>query len=124
MWETAELMRDALPNPSNPYLRLANVAGTRNEIQTPAERRYEGLKPLQPAPPQIHTIEDLEPEDGVRSFIAEAAAAKMRIDAFLAKAPVKVVDGLRLRASELTVLIEKTRTALHSLDALDTVGGR
>jgi 23S rRNA pseudouridine1911/1915/1917 synthase len=86
MWDTAELMQDALPNPSNPYLRVANVAGTRNEIQTPAERRYEGLKPLEPEQPQIHSIEDLEPEDGVRSFIAEAAAAKMRVDAYLAKA--------------------------------------
>ena len=93
MWDTAELMQDALPNPSNPYLRIANVAGTRNEIQTPAERRYEGLKPLQPAPPQIHIIEDLEPEDGVRSFTAEAAAAKMRLDAYLAKALPHISRG-------------------------------
>lgn len=86
MWDTASLMQDALPNPSNPYLRVANTAGTRNEIQTPAERRYEGLKAPEPEQPQIHVIEDLEPEEGVRSFIAEAAAAKMRLDAFLAKA--------------------------------------
>lgn len=86
MWDTASLMHDALPNPSNPYLRIANTAGTRNEIQTPAERRYEGLKPPEPEQPHIHVMEDLEPEDGVRSFIAEAAAAKMRLDAFLAKA--------------------------------------
>lgn len=86
MWDTASLMHDALPDPSNPYLRVANTAGTRNEIQTPAERRYEGLKPLESEQPQIQPIEDLEPEDGVRSFIVEAAAAKMRLDAFLAKA--------------------------------------
>jgi 23S rRNA pseudouridine1911/1915/1917 synthase len=92
MWDTAELMQDALPNPANPYMRLANVAGTRNEIQTPAERRYEGLKPLESAP-EIHVLEDLEPEDGVRSFIAEAAAAKMRLDAFLAKALPHISRG-------------------------------
>ncbi len=72
-------MRDTLPDPSNPTLRRANnTAGTRNEIQTPAERRYEGLKPLEAEQPQIQVIEDLEPEAGIRSFIAEAAAAKMR----------------------------------------------
>jgi 23S rRNA pseudouridine1911/1915/1917 synthase len=74
------------PEFSNPYLRIANVAGTRNEIQTPAERRYEGLKPLAPASSAIHVLDDLEPEDGVRSFTAEPAAASMRLDAYLAKA--------------------------------------
>jgi 23S rRNA pseudouridine1911/1915/1917 synthase len=93
MWDTASLMQDALPDTSNPYLRVANVAGTRNEIQTPAERRYEGLKPLEPEQPQIQAIEDLEPEDGVRSFIAEAAAAKMRLDAYLAKALPHISRG-------------------------------
>ena len=93
MYDTAELMRDTLPNPSNPYLRVANTAGTRNEIQTPAERRYEGLKPLEPEHPQIQVIEDLEPEAGIRSFIAEAAAAKMRLDAYLAKALPHISRG-------------------------------
>jgi len=86
MWDTAELMHDAIPNPANPYLRIANTAGTRNEPTTPDTRRYEGLKPLESMPREIHVLEDLEPEAGIRSFIAEAAAAKMRIDAFLAKA--------------------------------------
>jgi 23S rRNA pseudouridine1911/1915/1917 synthase len=86
MWDTAELMREQLPDPSNPYLRIANTAGTRNEPTTPDERRYEGLKPIEAAPPEIHVLEDLEPEEGIRSFIAEAAAAKMRLDAYLAKA--------------------------------------
>jgi 23S rRNA pseudouridine1911/1915/1917 synthase len=93
MIDTAELMRDELPNPANPYLRLANVAGTRNEIQTPAERRYEGLKPVKSAAPEIHVLDDLEAEDGVRSFIAEAAAAKMRLDAYLAKALPDISRG-------------------------------
>ena len=86
LWDTAELMRENLPDPSNPYLRIANTSGTRNEIQTPTERRYEGLKPPESMPREIHALEDLEPEAGIRSFIAEAAAAKMRVDAYLAKA--------------------------------------
>ena len=35
---------------------------------------------------------------------------------FLAKAPANVVEGLRRRAAELSVLIPKTRSALESLD--------
>ena len=46
---------------------------------------------------------------------------QLQNDDFLAKAPANIVEGLRTRANELTVLIEKTRTAL---DVLDTVGSR
>jgi valyl-tRNA synthetase len=38
-------------------------------------------------------------------------------DSFLAKAPAHVVDGLRTRATELTILLEKNRAALAALDA-------
>jgi len=38
-------------------------------------------------------------------------------DGFLAKAPAHVVDGLRTRATELTILLEKNRGALAALDA-------
>jgi 23S rRNA pseudouridine1911/1915/1917 synthase len=117
MWDTAELMHDALPNPSNPYLRIANTAGTRNEIQTPAERRYEGLKPLEPAPQEIHVLEDLEPEAGIRSFIAEAAAAKMRLDAYLAKALPHISRGrvqLLIENGQVTVNGSKGK-ASHKL---------
>jgi 23S rRNA pseudouridine1911/1915/1917 synthase len=93
MWDTAELMRDTLPDPSNPYLRVANTAGTRNEPTTPDAPRYEGLKPLESMPREIHVLEDLEPEAGIRSFIAEAAAAKMRVDAYLAKALPHISRG-------------------------------
>jgi 23S rRNA pseudouridine1911/1915/1917 synthase len=117
MWDTAELMQDALPNPSNPYLRIANTAGTRNEIQTPAERRYEGLKPLEPAPQDIRVLEDLEPEAGIRSFIAEAAAAKMRLDAYLAKALPDISRGrvqLLIESGQVTVNGSKGK-ASHKL---------
>lgn len=86
MWDTAELMQEALPDPSNPYLRVANTAGTRNEIQTQEERRYEGLKPLERDEPQIQVLEDIEAVAGVRSFTVEANARGLRVDAFLAKA--------------------------------------
>ncbi len=38
-------------------------------------------------------------------------------EAFLAKAPPHVVEGLRTRAAELTVLLEKNRAALAALPA-------
>jgi valyl-tRNA synthetase len=44
--------------------------------------------------------------------------AQLQNDGFLAKAPANIVEGLRTRANELTVLIEKTRAALDSLDAV------
>jgi 23S rRNA pseudouridine1911/1915/1917 synthase len=93
MIDTAELMRDELPDPSNPYLRIANTAGTRNEPTTPDERRYAALKPLTAASPEIRVLEELEAEDGVRSFTAEVAAAGMRLDAYLAKALPDISRG-------------------------------
>ena len=40
---------------------------------------------------------------------------QMSNEQFLAKAPAQVVEGLRNRASELTVLIEKTKSKLKEL---------
>jgi 23S rRNA pseudouridine1911/1915/1917 synthase len=127
LWDTAELMEDTLPNPSNPYLRIANTAGTRNEIQTPTERRYEGLKPLDSEQPQIQVIEDLEPEDGIRSFIAEAAAAKMRVDAYLAKALPHVSRGrvqLLIENGQVTVngSVAKAKHKLRGGEQIDIEG--
>ncbi|MHB2008366.1 MAG: valine--tRNA ligase [Acidobacteriaceae bacterium] len=48
----------------------------------------------------------------------QSKQSQLHNEGFLAKAPAKVVDGLRRRANELTVLIEKTRAALDSLDAV------
>ena len=44
--------------------------------------------------------------------------SQLQNDGFLAKAPANIVEGLRTRANELTVLIEKTRAALDSLNAV------
>jgi valyl-tRNA synthetase len=49
----------------------------------------------------------------------EAANADRQLanEGFLAKAPANVVEGLRRRAAELSVLIPKTRSALENLDS-------
>jgi valyl-tRNA synthetase len=49
----------------------------------------------------------------------ESKQSQLQNEAFLAKAPVKVVDGLRARADELTVLIEKANAALRALESLE-----
>lgn len=51
----------------------------------------------------------------------QSKQSQLQNEAFLAKAPANVVEGLRTRAQELTVLIEKGRVALA---ALETVGSR
>ena len=43
--------------------------------------------------------------------------AQLQNEGFLAKAPAPVVEGLRARADELTMLIEKSRAALEALRA-------
>ncbi len=52
-------------------------------------------------------------------FEKEAANAERQLgnEDFLGKAPANVVDGLRRRAAELSMLIPKTRAALESLAA-------
>jgi len=49
-------------------------------------RRYPAPRTYAEPAPEVHVLEDLEPEDGIRTFTAEPAAAGMRIDAYLAKA--------------------------------------
>jgi valyl-tRNA synthetase len=49
----------------------------------------------------------------------ESKQAQLQNKTFLAKAPVKVVDGLRARADELHVLIEKALAALRALESLE-----
>ncbi len=49
----------------------------------------------------------------------ESKQKQLQNEAFLAKAPAKVVDGLRARARELNALMEKTHAALRSLESLE-----
>ena len=49
----------------------------------------------------------------------ESKQKQLQNQAFLAKAPAKVVDGLRARADELQALIEKANSALRALESLE-----
>ncbi|MES2392570.1 MAG: RluA family pseudouridine synthase [Acidobacteriota bacterium] len=67
--------------------------------------RYPGLK-VEPLAPEITVIEDLEPEDGVRTFTAEPNAAGLRLDAYLAKALPDISRArvqLLIEAGQVTV---------------------
>src|SRR5581483_5397584 len=46
------------------------------------------------------------------------ATSQLSNDAFLAKAPANVVEGLKKRRAEVEVLVEKARAALDELDAV------
>jgi 23S rRNA pseudouridine1911/1915/1917 synthase len=56
------------------------------EYDTQSTPRYGSPYAFEQPRPEIQVLEDLEPEDGVRSFTAEAAAKDVRLDAYLAKA--------------------------------------
>lgn len=71
--------------PAHPYLRTTGAHGSKVAAEIQEPKRYPGLK-FVPDAPEIQVLDDLEPEDGVRSFIAETAASGMRLDAYLAKA--------------------------------------
>jgi 23S rRNA pseudouridine1911/1915/1917 synthase len=71
--------------PAHPYLRTTGASGSKVAAETQEPKRYPGLK-FVPDPPEIQVLDDLEAEDGIRSFTAEPAAAGMRLDAYLAKA--------------------------------------
>jgi 23S rRNA pseudouridine1911/1915/1917 synthase len=65
------------------------------EYDTQSTRRYASPYAAAPERPDIQVLEDLEPEDGVRTFTAEPAASGVRLDAYLAKA---IPDISRARA--------------------------
>jgi valyl-tRNA synthetase len=49
----------------------------------------------------------------------ESKQSQLQNQAFLVKAPAKVVDGLRARADELNALIEKAHVSLRALESLE-----
>ncbi len=105
MIDTAEIMLHQSPYKGRAGLVTDGPSGGKHpqEEGTATERRYPARRALAETAlaPDIQTIDDLEPEDGVRSFTAEAAAEGMRLDAYLAKA---IPDISRAR---VTLLIEK-----------------
>jgi 23S rRNA pseudouridine1911/1915/1917 synthase len=68
--------------------------------------RYGARKVYVEPAPEIQVHEDLEAEDGVRTLVAEAAAAGMRLDAYLAKALPDISRArvvLLIEAGQVTV---------------------
>ncbi len=61
------------------------ATGSKVAQEVQSERRYPAPK-MHVDVPEIQVLDELEAEDGVRTFTAEAAAAGMRLDAYLAKA--------------------------------------
>jgi 23S rRNA pseudouridine1911/1915/1917 synthase len=73
---------------TNDWFTTKGASGSKVAEETYDEPRYTNpyahLK--EPVRAEIEVLEDLEPEDGVRSFTAAATATGMRLDAYLAKA--------------------------------------
>ena len=88
MVETAEVKVHTSPFAGRPGLVTSGPSGGKHpqEDADLSVRRYPGLRVHAEPEAEIQVMEDLEVEDGVRSFAAEAAAAGMRLDAYLAKA--------------------------------------
>jgi valyl-tRNA synthetase len=111
--------------------RLAGLSGI--EIVSPEDRsdggRYERLawspagpteifidyeKPVDPAAERERLQKDLTRLEAE----INSKQRQLQNESFLAKAPAKVVEGMRTRAGELAVLIEKTQAALDALDGV------
>jgi 23S rRNA pseudouridine1911/1915/1917 synthase len=88
MVDTAEFGGHVSPFAHVPGLVTSGPSGGKHpqEQADMSVRRYPAPKVYVEPAPEIQVLEDLEAEDGVRSFAAEAAAAGMRLDAYLAKA--------------------------------------
>ena len=88
---------------------LANASGTR--VATDYEVRVIFEQQLDPAIERERLTKDLQKME-VELGNAQRQLANQQ---FLAKAPAPVVDGIRRRAAELTVLMEKAQGALSQL---------
>ena len=84
-FDTGELMQSKSPFAGMPGLVTSGPSGGKHPQEEQSARRYPAPK-VYVEEREIQVLDDLEAEDGVRSFAAEAAAAGMRLDAYLAKA--------------------------------------
>jgi 23S rRNA pseudouridine1911/1915/1917 synthase len=103
-WDTAEFSAPSLPvSPFafTPGLVTTGPSGGKHPQEEQSAPRYPRPYVFAEEEPEIQVHDDLEPEDGVRSFTADSAAAGMRLDAYLAKA---LPDISRAR---VVLLIEK-----------------
>jgi 23S rRNA pseudouridine1911/1915/1917 synthase len=85
-YDTAEMYTTPSPFANVPGLVTSGPDGGKHPSEEKSPRRYPAPKVYVEPEPEIQVLDDLEAEDGVRSFAAEAAAAGMRLDAYLAKA--------------------------------------
>jgi valyl-tRNA synthetase len=88
---------------------LAKAAASRSTARFDVAVIYE--KKVDVAAERTRLTKDLE------RYTAELGRAKAQLsnEGFLAKAPAKVVEGLRKRTAELEVLIRKSEAALKEL---------
>jgi 23S rRNA pseudouridine1911/1915/1917 synthase len=84
--DTAEMYATPSPFANIPSLVTSGPDGGKHPSEEKSPRRYPAPKVYVEPEPEIQVLDDLEAEDGVRSFAAEMAAAGMRLDAYLAKA--------------------------------------
>jgi 23S rRNA pseudouridine1911/1915/1917 synthase len=101
MVDTAEFTPKPSPFAHIPGLVTSGPSGGKHpqEAADLTPRRYAAPRLAEAPPAEIEVLEDLEPEDGVRTLTAPAAAADMRLDAYLAKA---IPDISRARVQLLT----------------------
>ena len=99
-YDTAEFYTTPSPFANRPGLVTDGPDGGKHPSEEKTPRRYGRPKAAEEPEVEIQTLE-LEPEDGIRSFTAEPAAAGLRLDAYLAKA---IPDISRAR---VVLLIEK-----------------
>jgi 23S rRNA pseudouridine1911/1915/1917 synthase len=96
-----------------------------------ARAEYRATRGVEPEPgvavPVLDLDEDTESEDGVRTFVADAAAAGMRLDAYLAQAIPDISRArvqLLIEASQVRVdgAAAKTKQKLHGGEAIEIEG--
>jgi 23S rRNA pseudouridine1911/1915/1917 synthase len=85
-YDTAKIYTTPSPFANTPGLVTSGPDGGKHPSEEKSPRRYPVPRLYVEPEPEIQVLDDLEAEDGVRSFAAEAAAAGMRLDAYLAKA--------------------------------------
>ena len=105
-YDTAEMYVTPSPFAHVPGLVTDGPDGGKHPSEVKSPRRYGVPKVYVEPAAEIQVLEDLEPEDGVRSFTAEAAAAGMRLDAYLAKAIPEISRArvvLMIDAGQVTV---------------------
>ena len=104
-YDTAEMYTTPSPFANIPGLVTSGPDGGKHPSEEKSPRRYPAPKVYVEPEPEIQVLDDLEAEDGVRSFVAEVAAAGMRLDGYLAKAipeisrarVVLMIDGGQVR---------------------------